>query len=107
MIVLRGIEETGGDGTVVYSDIGEPVVMIGSIYAYSAQYDDDKLADMFEAAKDAALSQNTHRVDIKLVWLTVVVMLAALSLWAIYIMARIRGQSGKITDKPIKRGNMK
>jgi heme/copper-type cytochrome/quinol oxidase subunit 2 len=78
--------------------------MLGSIYAYSAQYDDDKLADLFEAARDAALSQNSRRVDIKLVWLTVVVILAALSLWAIYIMARIRSRSGKINDK---RGNMK
>ncbi len=91
MIILHG-EKTTADGVMSYTDIGEPVVMLGPITAHSAQYSDAELAKSFEDAREAALAPDTRHIDVKLVWATVVVILAALSLWTIYIMARIRGR---------------
>lgn len=92
MIMLRG-EQTQSEETVQYTNIGEPVVMIGQISANSAQYTNDELVKLFDAARDAALSQNTRRVDTGLMWITFVIILTAISLWTIYIMARIRSRS--------------
>lgn len=89
VISLRGISH-GADGAVTYTAIGEPVIMIGKINAYSAEHGDAELKRMFEDARDAALSQNVRKIDMQLVWITSGIIIVAASLWAVYIMARLR-----------------
>lgn len=93
-VMLRGTVKAD-DGTVIYTDIGEPVVMLGEINAYSVQYSDTELEKLFDDARDAALSQNTRKINTALVWITSCIIMVAASLWTVYIMARLRRKTGE------------
>lgn len=88
-ISMRGVA-LAEDGTQVYTDIGEPVVLVGEIQAYSDRYGDAELKRMFENARDAALLPDGRRINMQLVWIISGVIIVAASLWTVYIMARLR-----------------
>lgn len=93
-LMLRGTVKAD-DGTVSYTDIGEPVVMLGEIKAYSGQYGDTELEKLFDDARDAALSQNTRKINTGLVWIASCIIMLTASLWTVYILARLRRRTGE------------
>ncbi|HPT84380.1 MAG TPA: DUF5722 domain-containing protein [Bacillota bacterium] len=89
VISLRGVSFTESGG-LVYADIGEPVLMINGINAYSSRYGDAELVKMFDTARNAAMMPDGRRINMQLVWLASGVIIVAASLWAVYILARLR-----------------
>ncbi|MGI6203099.1 MAG: DUF5722 domain-containing protein [Eubacteriales bacterium] len=93
VMTLRGVVQ-GEDGGAVYTDIGEPVIMISEINAYSDRHSDAELKKLFDDARDAALAQSGRRINTQLVWIASGVIIVATSLWVVYIMARLRRRDG-------------
>lgn len=82
---------SGVDGT----DIGEPTVFISEIVGISDKYTGEELERLFAEMNKSEEQENKKEIDMRIVWILVIIIIICLTVWIATIMTRLRHSGDK------------